>query len=101
MFHTTGSEDQEDQFLGYDNDQDEFARKQAFYNLEVMQDEGVADWTLQQEEQKYAFKRERRIKNKDVAFLMRVRSRIEFESDEDHVTYLKAKLKDIAHNNNH
>ena len=39
-----------------------------------------------------------RIKRKDVAFLMHVKSQIQFESKEEQVNYLKAKLKDLANN---
>ena len=63
-----------------------------------MQDEGVAEWTLQRELQKFHFRKQQRIRNKDVSFLMRVRSKIEFKSKEEHVRYLKTKLKDLAHN---
>ena len=47
-----------------------------YYEEVVMQDEGNAEWTLERGKQKYNFLRQKRIKNKDVAFLMRVRSRI-------------------------
>jgi len=65
-----------------------------------MDDEGVADWTLQRQVLKYNFRKQQRIQNRDVAFLMRVRSRMpyEFETEEELIKYLKAKLKDIASN---
>ena len=66
-----------------------------------MLDEGYADWTLQNEQSKYQFRKDKRIKNKDVAFLMRVRSKITFNSQEEQIKYLKAKLKDLAHNGDH
>ena len=68
------------------------------HHREVMADEGVADWTLERERQKFKFRKQQRIKNKDVGFLMRVRSRIDFKSDEDQIKYVKSKLKDLAHN---
>jgi hypothetical protein len=48
-----------------------------------MEDEGVADWTLEREQQKFKFKRIQRIKKNDVAFLMKVKSRIIFDNDDD------------------
>ena len=75
-----------------DEDEDEKDYKDA------MADEGVADWTLQREQQKFMFRKQQRIKNNDVAFLMKVKSRLEFKSQEEQIKYCKAKLKDLAFN---
>ena len=67
---------------------------------EAMEDEGVADWTLQREVLKYNFKKQQRIMRKDVGFLMRVKSKLpgDFVTKEAQVLYVKSKLKDLAHN---
>ena len=44
------------------------------------------------------FRKQQRIKNNDVAFLMKVKSRLEFKSQEEQIKYCKAKLKDLAFN---
>lgn len=63
-----------------------------------MEDEGVADWTLNREELKFNFSKKQRLIKGDVAWLMRVKSRLDFESEEDQVDYCKRKLKDLANN---
>ena len=80
--------------------EDEFERRYKLGRGEAMKDEGVADWTLEREQMKYAFLRQQRIKNGDVGFLMRIKSKQQFEhkNEEELVKYLKAKLKDLAHN---
>lgn len=97
FYSEANDDDEDDQLDSFGSDV--FDGNHPIYQHEdVMQDEGVAEWTLQREQQQYMYKRQQRIKNKDVAFLMRVRSRIEFKDHDDHVKYLKAKLKDLAHN---
>lgn len=49
---------------------------------------------------KFNCRKQQRIQNRDVGFLMRVRSKLPFEFDEDdeQIRYVKGKLKDLAFN---
>ena len=96
------SEDDEDQFADAWNaeDYEEYEERRRIARVEAMADEGVADWTLQRQVLQYKFRRQQRIQNRDVGFLMRVRSRMpdDFDTEEELVAYLKAKLMDLACN---
>ena len=65
-----------------------------------MEDEGKADWTLQRQVLRYNQRKQERIQNRDVSFLMRVRSKLpyEFDEEDEQIRYAKAKLKDVAFN---
>ena len=65
-----------------------------------MENEGVAEWSLERADLDYAYSKQRRIKDGNIGFLRQIRSKVQFEhkTEQEMMKYLKSKLKDLAHN---